>query len=224
MERAKMTERKVPVPKIITTLWLGTWERPSESESRSVMYDSLRPHGLSPWNSPGQNTGVGSLSFLQGIFPTQGSNPGLPHYRRIFYQLSHKGSPRILEWVACPFCRGFSPLSNQTRVSCIASRFFTNWAMREALRRTEGKTSVVSCWNGTWTENLELENRRKDACLYIPLFWRKQIKYLRKNIRNLLSGLYKHKMTLRLVRDVFRHSSPNQNKLSRSDSTNIFLT
>ena len=58
------------------------------------MSDSLRPHGLySPWNSPGQNTGVGSLSLLQGIFPTQGSNPGLLHGRRILYQLSHKGSP-----------------------------------------------------------------------------------------------------------------------------------
>ena len=49
----------------------------------------------SPWNSPGQNTGVGSLCLLQGIFPTQGSNPGLPHCRRILYQLSHKGSPWI---------------------------------------------------------------------------------------------------------------------------------
>ena len=46
----------------------------------------------SPWNSPGQNTGVGSLSLLQGIFPTQGSNPDLPHCSQIFYQLSHKGS------------------------------------------------------------------------------------------------------------------------------------
>ena len=64
----------------------------SESESRSVVSDSLRPHGLySPWNSPGQNTGVGSLSLFQGIFPTQGSNPGLPHYRWIlYYQLSHR--------------------------------------------------------------------------------------------------------------------------------------
>ena len=52
--------------------------------------DSLQPHGLySPWNSPGQNTGVGSLSLLQGIFPAQGSNPGLPHCRRILYQLSY---------------------------------------------------------------------------------------------------------------------------------------
>ena len=65
-----------------------------ESESRSVMSDSLWPHGLySPWNSPGQTTGVDSHSLLQGIFPTQGSNPGLPHCRRILYQMSHQGSP-----------------------------------------------------------------------------------------------------------------------------------
>ena len=52
---------------------------------------TLWPHGLySPWNSPGQNTGVGSLSLLQGIFPTQGSNPGLAHCRQIlYYQLIH---------------------------------------------------------------------------------------------------------------------------------------
>ena len=57
-----------------------------ESESRSVMSNTLRPHGL---NSPGQSSGVGSLSLLQGIFPTQGSSPGLSHCRRILYQLSH---------------------------------------------------------------------------------------------------------------------------------------
>ena len=63
----------------------------TESESRSVVSDSLRPHGLySPWNSPGQNTGVGSLSLLQGVFPTQGSNPGLPQCRWLLYQLSHR--------------------------------------------------------------------------------------------------------------------------------------
>ena len=65
-----------------------------ESESCSVVSDSLRTQGLhSPWNSVGQNTGVGSLSLLQGIFPTQGSNPDLPHRRWILYQLSHMGSP-----------------------------------------------------------------------------------------------------------------------------------
>ena len=65
----------------------------SESESCSVVSDSLWPHGLySPWNSPGQNTGVGSLSLLQGIFPTQGSNPGLPHCRWFLYQ--PQGKPK----------------------------------------------------------------------------------------------------------------------------------
>ena len=62
-----------------------------ESESRSVVSNSLRPYGLySPWNSLDQNTRVGSLSLLQGIFPTQGSNLGLLHCRQILYQLSHR--------------------------------------------------------------------------------------------------------------------------------------
>ena len=75
----------------------------SESESHSIVSDSLLSRGLySPWNSPGQNTGVGSHSLLQGIFPNQGSNPDLPHCRWIFYQLSHEGVPRILEWVPSP--------------------------------------------------------------------------------------------------------------------------
>ena len=79
-----------------------------------------------------KNTGVGSLSLLQGIFPTQSLNPGLPHCRQIFYQLSHKGSPRVLERVAYPFPRGSSWPRNRTGVSCIAGGFFTNWAIREA--------------------------------------------------------------------------------------------
>ena len=67
--------------------------------SRSVMSDSFRPHGLQParllcpWSSPGQNTGVGSFSLLQGIFPTQGWSSGLRHCRQILYCLSHQGSP-----------------------------------------------------------------------------------------------------------------------------------
>ena len=84
-----------------------------------VVSDSLRPHGLyTAWNSPGQNTGVG----IQGIFPTQGSNPGLPNCRWILYQLNHKESPRILEWVAYPFPNGSSWSRNQTGVSCIAAQ------------------------------------------------------------------------------------------------------
>ena len=75
----------------------------------TVVSDSLRLFGLySPWNSPSPNTGVGSLSLLQGIFPTQGLNPGLPHCRWILYQLSHQGSPRKQEWVVYPVSRGSS--------------------------------------------------------------------------------------------------------------------
>ena len=67
----------------------------SKSGSHSVVSDCLRPHGLyTPWNSPDQNTGVGSLSLLQGIFPTQESNSGLPHYRWFLYQLTHREAPR----------------------------------------------------------------------------------------------------------------------------------
>ena len=89
------------------------------SESYSVMSNSLQPHGLySPWNSAGQNTGMCSYSLLQGIFPTQGSNPGLPHCRQILYQLSPQGSPRILEWVAYAFSSRSSWPRNWTRVSC----------------------------------------------------------------------------------------------------------
>ena len=76
-----------------------------ENESRSVLSDSLRPHGLySPWNSSGQNTGVGSLSHLQKILPTQRSSPGLPHCWWILYQLNHRGRPfqfsSVAQW--CP--------------------------------------------------------------------------------------------------------------------------
>ena len=61
------------------------------SESRSVVSDSLQPHGLySPLNSPGQNTGVGSLSLLQWVFLTHELDQGLLHCRQILYQLATK--------------------------------------------------------------------------------------------------------------------------------------
>ena len=77
------------------------WEDPLEEgmATHLLQYSCLEnPHGqrslagYSPWHSPGQNTGVGILSLLQGIFPTQGLNQGLPHCRRILYQLNHQGS------------------------------------------------------------------------------------------------------------------------------------
>ena len=98
-------------------------------------------------DSPGKNTAVGCHALLQGIFPTQGSNPGLLHWRWILYWLSHQGSPRIPEWVAYPSCRGSSWPRNWTGVSWIAGRVFTSWATREA--------SVLSLyphlfWKATW--------------------------------------------------------------------------
>ena len=107
----------------------------------------------SPWNSPDQNPGVDSLSLLQGIFPTQGSNPGLPHRRWILYQRNHQGSPRILEWVAYPFSNGSSWPRNRTRVSCIAGGFFTNWTIREAPR-----VKNPPAMQKTWVQSLGWED------------------------------------------------------------------
>ena len=94
----------------------------------SVVSDSLRPHGLYTVHGILQARTLGSLSLLQGIFPTQGLNPGLPQCMQILYLLRHKGSPRILEWVACLFSSGSSRPRDWTRVSYIAGRFSTSWA------------------------------------------------------------------------------------------------
>ena len=94
MEKSRLTDKDL----LILTV---------KVESCSVVSDSLRPHELySPWNSPGQNTGVSSLSLLQRIFSTQGSNPGLPHCRWILYQLSYKGSPNLLFYISVSFLFG----------------------------------------------------------------------------------------------------------------------
>ena len=90
---------------------------------------------------------MGSLGFLQGIFPTQRLNPGLPHCRWILYQLIHQGSPRILEWVAYPFSRGSSWARNRTEVSWIAGGFFANWAIRETLSYQNVQHLVYFCCN-----------------------------------------------------------------------------
>jgi len=79
-----------------------------ESESCSVVSDLCDPMDCIVLNSPGQDTGVSSLSLFQVIFPTQVLNPGLPHCRQILFQLSHQRIPRILECVAYPFSSGFS--------------------------------------------------------------------------------------------------------------------
>ena len=102
------------------------------------------------------NIRVGSLSLLQGIIPTQGSNPGLPHCRPLLYQLSPKGSPRILEWVAYHFSSRSSQPRDGTGVSCIAGGFITNWAIREALGIVVVSTNQTEKSQGLWrTEDTE---------------------------------------------------------------------
>ena len=93
------------------------------------------PHSSVHRDSPGKNTGVGCHVLLQGIFLTQGSNPGLPHCRQILYHLIYQWSPRILEWVAYPFSSRSSCPGNWTGVSCIAGGFFISWAIRETRSR-----------------------------------------------------------------------------------------
>ena len=117
------------------------------AQSCPALYEPIdhSPSGyLVHGDSPGKNPGVGCHALLQGIFLTQGSNPGVLHCRRILYHLSHQGSPRILEWVADPFSRGSSQAMNWTRVSCIAGRFFTSWATREAHCLLKGNLSSIS--------------------------------------------------------------------------------
>ena len=113
-------------------------------------------------DSPGKNAGVCCHTLLQGIFPTQGSNPGLPHCRRILYHLSHQWSPRILEWVAYPSSRGSSWPRNRTRVSCIASCFFTSWATSEApesaLLFLNTNQSDLAAAAATWNQTEESSN------------------------------------------------------------------
>ena len=106
----------------------------SESEGHSVVSDSLRPHGqYSPWNSPGQNTGVGNLSLLQGIFPTQGSNPGLTHsLQGDSLPAEPQGKPKNTGVGSLSLLQGIFLTQDQTRVSSIAEGFLTNWAMRGA--------------------------------------------------------------------------------------------
>ena len=120
------------------------------------MSNSLQPHGLySPQTSPGQNTGVGNLCLLQGIFPTQESNPGLPHCRQILYQLNQQGSPRILEWVAYPFSRRSSWPRNRTGCPALHVDSLPAELPGKPSNRQRGLTiRVQGCWMpGTKSRN-----------------------------------------------------------------------
>ena len=92
--------------------------------------------------------------FSRGSSQARGSNPGLPHCKRILYQLSHKGSPRILEWVGYPFSSRYSWSRNRTRVPCIAGGFFTNWAIREALQSLSHVQLFATAWTAAQQASL----------------------------------------------------------------------
>ena len=120
------------------------------SVSRSVVSDSLRPHGLHPakllcpWNSPGKHTGVGGHSLLQGIFPTQGSNPGLPHCRWTLPS-EPPGKPRSLalgvEDVVTELCKWpLSPDAHQI--------FYVEWTH---IVPTYGHYCNYRCWCDSYT-------------------------------------------------------------------------
>ena len=107
----------------------------------------------SPWNSPGQNTGEGSHCLFQGSSQPRDQTQVSCDCRRILYHLSHKGSPRILEWVDFAFSRGSSQPRNQTAVSWIAGKFFTNWAIRVTLNKPVTRRQKL--FNSTYVRYLE---------------------------------------------------------------------
>ena len=121
-------------------------------------------------DSPGQNTGVGCHALLQGIFPTQGLNPGLPCCRQILYHLSYQESPRILVWVAYPFSRVSSQPRDWTQVSCIAGRLFTFRTTREAPGKV---TSMALKWTISFWEKKHRVMLDPFMCfdIWVCVFW-----------------------------------------------------
>ena len=98
---------------------------------------SLQDSMDSPWNSPGQNAGVGSLSFLQGIFLTHGSNPSLPHCWADSLPAEPQGKPKNTGVVAISCSKESSWTRDRIRVSHLAGRLFTNWTTREAKKKVK---------------------------------------------------------------------------------------
>ena len=117
-----------------------------ESESRSVVSDSFWRHGLyGPWNSPGQNAGLCSLSLLQGILPTQGLNSGRPHCRQVLYQMSHKGSPlqpcHLEHWSQGPLCKHCTHRHFVSPLKSSQVEHEEAWGANSSPRHVEGRRS-----------------------------------------------------------------------------------
>ena len=125
------------------------------TEQQKRVSSSLWPHGLySPWNSPGQNTGVGSLSLLQQIFPSQGSNPCLLHCRQSVYHLSHQGSPRI-------------PLKVKVKSLSPVRLFATPWTIAYLTPPLHGilQARVLEWVAISFSRGIEPRNRTQVSCI-----------------------------------------------------------
>ena len=156
------------------------------------MSDSLRPHGLYPWNSPGQNTGVGSLSLLQGIFPTQELNQGLLHCGRILYQLSYEGSlkskgkdkslcqggfPTILYPIECCFWTIKVINGEYSEVQKNAKRKISSFGPHEAQLWSHDLLWPMSCqWR--WLVLYQAETSRASAWFFMFSFCRLEGMYV----------------------------------------------
>ena len=103
------------------------WKKAKVTQSCSTL---CYPMEYSPWNSLSQNTGVGSLSLLQGIFPTQGSNPGLPWADSL--PAEPQGKPKNSGVGSLSLLQQIFLTQESTRISYIVGGFFINWAIREA--------------------------------------------------------------------------------------------
>ena len=162
----------------------------------------------SPWNSPSQNTGVGSLSLLQGIFPTQGSNPGLPHCRQTLYQLSHKGSYQVstncislecnrhssrlspflsehVHFLSLPLCLLLKNTTGVLEVKtllwwCASCPTFWPPEVKKGCRMKAFCHQSIKTWMGTCKKEGPLEEDLPDLCVLIEYLqgWSLAILYL----------------------------------------------
>ena len=130
------------------------------------MSDSLSAHGLySPWSPPGQNTGVGSLSFLQGIFPTKGLNPGLLHGRRILYQLNYQRSLYVCGGVCVCVCVCVYYISKVELVSLDVVNYKLALAVDICHLSWQGLNEVLhSCWFSMPLKGFKVESRNEVLC------------------------------------------------------------
>ena len=127
----------------------------SESEIRSLVSDFLQPHGLyNPWTPPGQDTGVGRLSLLHRIFPTQASNSDLLHWRWILYQLSHKGNPKQV----LIFLFSLTPILPFFLLVCLflSSSFLNNDIISSSVRPVFCFHNLLECFSSWVHKELDM--------------------------------------------------------------------